>query len=465
MNGELLRSGRVDAYKPLGREGSPVYRAARQLREAIRLQRGADVAAHLAIPQPNAAGDSIDWYAPHDGLVVPWSSASAREREDALAQLTQARERLIELAATMKAQHGSRESLTFGRLLDEVIHFPSPEHVYLVDGRPVITFWGFTDAQHPSCDPLDMLRAAPVPITAPAAAAAVETPPPYVAPPPPPRGGWQGWLWWLLGLLLLLLLVAFLLSRCVPQLGIPPLIVGEQEPAILAGPDRSPIPDDEPHGRVDMHGQVPGDAAPDGEAAVGGAANGRDAPADADGDGKPDQQAPADAATPEAPPAGADGQRPSAAQPPAGEPLRLPDPSVANGNTDFLNGQWRARTGLTEAGTGRPIELEYQFRNGQGTVRVHGANGEVCEGAVSATMKDGQLHMKDGGAVRCPDGTAFRPAAVTCKVGAGGSADCTGKYEGGDTFEVGIERAAAPGEAATPASPAQTPPAEPAPKP
>lgn len=31
----------------------------------------------------------------------------------------------------------------FGALLAKAMHMPDPNHVYLVDDRPVLTFWGF----------------------------------------------------------------------------------------------------------------------------------------------------------------------------------------------------------------------------------------------------------------------------------------------------------------------------------
>ena len=47
----------------------------------------------------------------------------------------------------------------FGALLAKAMHMPDPNHVYLVDDRPVLTFWGFIkpQAQSPD-DPLACLR-------------------------------------------------------------------------------------------------------------------------------------------------------------------------------------------------------------------------------------------------------------------------------------------------------------------
>ena len=55
MAGSLLVSGNPQHYKAIGEGGQPVYSVAFQLREAIRLKAGAEVADCLAIPQPKSA--------------------------------------------------------------------------------------------------------------------------------------------------------------------------------------------------------------------------------------------------------------------------------------------------------------------------------------------------------------------------------------------------------------------------
>lgn len=79
MAGSLLVSGNPQHYKAIGEGGQPVYSVAFQLREAIRLKAGATTANCLAIPQSNQHGSSVDWYAPTEGEVVPWTAASSQE--------------------------------------------------------------------------------------------------------------------------------------------------------------------------------------------------------------------------------------------------------------------------------------------------------------------------------------------------------------------------------------------------
>ena len=187
MAGSLLVSGNPQHYKAIGEGGQPVYSVAFQLREAIRLKAGAEVADCLAIPQPNQHGSVIDWYAPHPGDVVPWSAASVQEREHALAVLDAAQGKLEAAAQAMRDTTGrdtqtEREKNTALRLITKAFYFPDPSFIFLVNGKPVITFWGFNTqgALLPS-DPFGGLRnSASVP-----AAAATLT-------------GKRSWWWWLL---------------------------------------------------------------------------------------------------------------------------------------------------------------------------------------------------------------------------------------------------------------------------
>src|SRR5215510_4410278 len=94
MAGALLRSGNLRDFHPLGAVGSPVFRAASQLRAAMRRHIGADVADLFAIPKQHERGDIVDWYAPEPGDVVPWSAATAEQRAAATATLLAARTRL-----------------------------------------------------------------------------------------------------------------------------------------------------------------------------------------------------------------------------------------------------------------------------------------------------------------------------------------------------------------------------------
>lgn len=229
MTGPLLRTGTLTAFHPLGAVGNPVYLAAAQLRAALSRRLGTDLADSFAIPQRNEDGDTIDWYAPRPGAVVPWSAAGADERAEAQRKLVRNRERIEALGQTLAAETDS-ERQVFGRLLAQVTSFPDEDHIYLVDGLPVVTFWGFvTDQSSAGFDPLMNLSL-------------LAAPPPQA---PPRRRRW--WLWLLLPLLLLLLLLSLLMLRvCQPTTMtlVPPFVPGQDG---YPAPDQTGLtPDEQP---------------------------------------------------------------------------------------------------------------------------------------------------------------------------------------------------------------------------
>ncbi len=254
MPGPLLKSATLKTYHPVGAVGHPVYLAAAQLRAAIGRRLGADVADVFAIPQRNEEGDCVDWYAPNPGAVVPWSAATEAERIAAQSRLLQVRERIEGLGRSMQAEV-SAERQVFGRLLAQVMQFPDEQDVHLVNGQPVLTFWGFVrDRAEVGSDPLRDLSLHVAPQAgkrAGSGAGAVGYPPDKK---PPVNGRRPWWLWLLLALSLLLLLALLLwgLRGCVPMLdptGEPPpnsepmpgsdaLEVDQSEVLSLFGQDR-----------------------------------------------------------------------------------------------------------------------------------------------------------------------------------------------------------------------------------
>ncbi|RKT46438.1 SrfA family protein [Thiocapsa rosea] len=220
MIGPLLRTGTLTDYHPVGAVGHPVYLAAAQLRAALARRLGPDLADSFAIPQRNEDGDTLDWYAPRPGPVVPWSAASPEERLSAQSQLLENRTRIDALARTMQADPDP-ERHVFARLLAHVFNFPDEDHVYLVDGRPVMSFWGFVrDREAVGSDPLVNLGRFAAPPTE-WSLDLTDEPGQVRSPEPTPRRGLPWWIWFPLLLLGLVLLLFFLLRGCVPDASTP----------------------------------------------------------------------------------------------------------------------------------------------------------------------------------------------------------------------------------------------------
>ncbi|MBX9406331.1 SrfA family protein [Pseudomonas baetica] len=449
MRGALLRSGKSGSFTALGETGQPVYRAALQLREAIR-RKNPEMVDHLAIPQSDELGNQIDWYSGLDGDVIPWSSATEEERAPARRQLEALKSALEDLSqrflGTDPDEQQQGDKAVFGKLLKRVIHFPDENFVYLVQGKPVLTFWGFEHAgADRNRDPLHCLYQVPLTFTLPP-----ETPPP-VAPPIAPvvpvvaRPWWRRW-WWLLLLPFLLLLLWLLLGLrgCVPI----PLVAVNLLPEGVVPVERQVEPQLTGNATTLTGTPVIGSGASVDAGTAGGDMQGGDTPAvdgneaDAANAGvNQDPAAEAPAIEPEnqtAPPAtpAADPEKASATK--AGPALSIP-PDAADGAANFLDGQYRAGAGIQDRRTGKPLRLEYQFKDGKGEVTVHQADGSKCSGPVVAAMKGGSLAIDSQGQAVCGDGSTYDMPKVNCRKGATTVADCTGGY-GKDQFPMSMRQ-------------------------
>ncbi|KPU57905.1 putative virulence effector protein [Pseudomonas fluorescens] len=456
MRGALLRSGKSGSFTALGETGQPVYRAALQLREAIR-RKNPELVDHLAIPQSDELGNQIDWYSALDGDVIPWSSATEEERAPARRQLEALKTALEGLSqrflGTDSAEQQQGDKAVFGKLLKRVIHFPDENFVYLVQGKPVLTFWGFEHAGTGNGDPLHCLYQVPPAFRLPPVVEA-----PVVAPAVPvvARPWWRRW-WWLLLLPLLLLLLWLLLGLrgCVPI----PLVAVDLLPEGLV-PVEKQLEEPPLTGNVTtlngvpVTGTVVGSSIGTGTAtAVTGthdveapAVEGNEAdaaPADLAEDPAKDPAAESPTAPPEnktAPPDVTSPEAEKSAATKPGPPLSIP-PDAADGAARFLDGQYRAGAGIQDRRTGKPLRLEYQLKDGKGQVTVHQADGSKCSGPVSATMKGGSLAIDSQGQAVCGDGSTYDMPKVNCRKGATTIADCTGGY-GKEQFPMSMRQVA-----------------------
>ncbi|MCE8025767.1 SrfA family protein [Billgrantia aerodenitrificans] len=460
----LLHSGKTEQFRALGETGQPVYHSALQLRKVIS-RRLPGKERHLAIPQRDQQGEGADWYSDIEGDVIPWSSATEGEREDARIQLEAFRQDIIALRhSPHEGQSGDHE--VFNRLVKWVCHFPDEGFVYLVNGTPVLTFWGFI---HPDADrhanPLLCLypsalpeETAPPPLSAPIAPldTALE-PEPRPAPVASVRPWWRRW-WWLLPLLLglLLLLLLFGLRACsspgAPTLATPSLDARTPDatlPRMQHGWDFWPF-------KSLSGGSLPGQrlTAPnptssglDGDPtlpAIGGrtpalGTPGLPSPESSMPDDSTlgvDLQASADqrvAPFAEGLPLVGDMPTPPALPdgfiPPTLEPLTLPA-NAPDGTADFLNGNWRG-AGVMDSQTGRPLQVTYTFEQGNGAMYIQrgGSSGMTCAGPVSATMQDGNLQVEGQERARCEDGSHYEMPRVQCHQADGETATCAASYD------------------------------------
>jgi hypothetical protein len=488
VNKAFLRSGKLENYLPMGENGQAVYISALQLRETLRLRGKAHISQCLAIPQPNETGERIDWYSPIDGSVIPWSAASEEERTAAYAVLKKNQDDLIAFSEQEQQRTGNKESQLFGALLSKTIQFPDESHIFIVDGQPIMTFWGFVNAnQQLRVDPVACLK----PVVTPIAPTSTAVPPVQekVIITDTKRPWWR-FLWWLLPLLLLLLAI-FFLRGCFSTPSLPtvdiktpdieapklsePTLEKPKVPTVVTHGHTVGVPTGTVHtgtlGTIDTNGNVINGT--DGNGAVVDPNTGLpmvDPQIDNNQGALPEGATPDDAQQLSVPPvdpatqneqpktdtpqnAGnenntatppVDPNTPPDVTPPATAdnttPLTIPANALANGSTQFLNGQWKAGAGIQDQKTGKPLSLNYQLDNGKGQVVMTRSDGVTCKAPVNAEVNQGGLNINNQGQALCSDGSNYLMPNIICQPGSQNIADCQGKYENSQPFPLSMKR-------------------------
>lgn len=440
----FLRSGNLDTVLALGENGQPVWTSALQIRETLRLRRQTTLANCLAIPQVNERGDRLDWYAPFNGKVKSWLGASDHERRQALELLTLNQQDLQ--ALSLRARDAENPAMRlFGALLSKTLQFPDQQYVYLVDGKPVITFWGFVDPQARSRDdalaclrdsledelpPLLPEPPAPAPlVVAPVIAPLIEVPPaaaePLIAPEPeveepavevipepapepvpepvtPPRRAFA------VRPLMLLLPVAALVAA-----GVAFWLHSAPQPAAISVAD-VPVPVSKPSA-VMVKAEKLAATLPQTAATV---------------------IAAAPVAAPVAPPeVVAEHTEPAKA-----DDLVMTTEDARVGSVKFINGTWRVTLRQTNLPTGKPPSLRYQIRNGKGTATITQGDNIRCKADVTAAMTTaGSMEVRSRYTATCSDKSRYRMPELVCKAG-DGIASCTAQYGADQVFPLTIKR-------------------------
>ena len=417
----LLRSGNLDDYQAVGGGGQAVFDSALQIRETLRLRKQQAMVDCLAIPQINDNGDRVDWYSPIEGKAVAWKAADEEARFRALRYLGSTLENAAALSRK-SLQSGKTSLQLFGSLLEKAIQFPGENHVFLVDGKPVITFWGFVNLnENPRDDVLDCLRLADIPpvvtvaepeqeeeippeITFAEADAPLLTPVVELAKPAEPE----------------------------PQ---PPVIVNEPEVT-------PPLAQEKPARRLPLW-SLPVAAVI--IAAIVGPLlwkqqTTQPVPAAADVEVVKIDMAPLPALASALPLHRAEVTPAAKKEKPVEGPVviaAIPKDALvmdANqmkaGTTRFLNGNWRVLVDVKDPVSGKAPSLRYQIQANKGTARVVHGDNIVCRAEIfSGLHQSGELMIKSRGNARCTDGSRYPMPEITCKAGTNDVAACTARYD------------------------------------
>lgn len=474
--GPLLVSEPLQRYRALGLAGDPVWRAAGQLRAAIAARLSREHADLLAVPEAEPSGRTINWYAPFDGDVKRLGDLGDAERREMLDRVHRLHGEIAGLATQMEAVERSNAERNFARLLRQALTAPGEETLYVVDGRPVMTFWGFTaDAALPGV----FLPSLP-PAVAPRVAAApqlgrpeaVMASAPALATVAAPRTVW--WQWLLLGvvLMLILALLAWLVRPYLPR--IEPYIEAEARERALGFAVRQPmelqqtrvatLAHDNEELRLELArltdelSRRGGDCAA-GVIGPGGVIVGSVGGPPIERSAGPDLGVAANDPTkdPNKPEAkGGDVKGPdeqnkdkdAAGKTEAGnkkdepKPMVVPPEAKQKQDLAFLKGDWRSRTGLATATGEKDLRPNYTLDDkGKGKVSFTQKNGATCEAPAEARWDGTKLVIEEKSNPRCSDGKTYARNTVNCEIGPDGAAQCKGSQPGDPrSYKVQIGR-------------------------
>ena len=468
--GPLLVSEPLQRYRALGLAGDPVWRAAGQLRAAVAARLSRQHADLLAIPEVDPTGQRIDWYAPFDGTPRRLADLDPVAREQVLGEVQRLHAEIAGLADRMEAPDRSTAERNFARLLRHALAAPGEDTLYVVDGRPVMTFWGFTaDANLPGA-----FLAAPPAMPAPRAAAAMPRPEAVLASAPavatavgPVRSAWWQWLLLAVVLLLLLAFLAWLVRPWLPRLE--PWLEAEACERALSLAVRQPteiqkarfdtlqhenealrlelarLTDEAsrrgadcaaavlvPGGTIAGLAPIERGALPDGSGP---------GAADATGPKGPDDKKVDKADMKNGPDGNKDGTKDGTRDQAKNDPKPMVVPPEARQKQDlgFLKGDWRSRTGLATATGERDLRPNYTLDDkGKGKVTFVQKNGSTCEAPAEARWDGQKLVIDEKADPRCSDGKVYARNTVNCEVGADGVAKCSGSQPG-DTRRYNVQ--------------------------
>lgn len=397
-------------------------------------------------PQVNDEGDRVDWYSPTEGVVTSWKAADEDARFRAL-RLLESTLSSVESLSKKSLQSPKTAQQLFGSLLSKAFQFPGENFLFLVDGKPVITFWGFVNLnENAREDILDCLRASLLPVPMPA---------PVIEPEPEPEPA-----------------PAIVFEKADEPLVAAPATVHitaddlyEAHPAPVMTASE-PEPEPAPAIVTAKKRRVALWALPVAAVVVAAVAAPLLWPKQAPTAEPVKAVAVAPVAIAPKPVAAveplplnlplhqAEVAAVKAAEPVEAEPVvitAIPKDAmvmeagqVKSGSTRFLNGSWRAMLEVTDPITGKPPYVRYQIQNNKGTARVvHGKN-VVCRATVfSGLHSNGELLIKTRGNARCADGSRYPMPEITCKAGTNDVAECSARYDAKTVVPLTFRKAGA----------------------
>jgi hypothetical protein len=471
MAGPLLSSEPLQRYRALGLAGDPVWHAAGQLRAAIAQRLSREHADLLAIPEVDQSGRRIDWYAPFDGEARRLADLGDAERAAIIDKVRRLHADLAGLADSMEAPGRSSAERNFAQLLRHALTAPGEETLHVVDGKPVMTFWGFS-ADHalpgvflasPPRPPMPLPPVTPGVMASAPAAAMLR---------PGVRTVW--WQWLLLAVLLLLILaaLAWIVRPYLPH--IESQLEAEARDRAIGMSVRHPLElqvarldtlrrDNETlrlelarltdevaqrggncaAGVVEHNGVVVGVATdkpiergvePDGKDGVDVTVGRAD-----DKDKGLGSKSANDKSANDKGANGPDKDKHAADKKNEPKPMVVPPDAKQKQDLAFLKGDWHSRTSLATPQGEKNLHPAYTLDDkGKGKVSFVQQDGSTCEAPAEARWDKGKLVIEEKSNPKCTDGRTYARNIVNCDVGPDGVAQCNGSQPG-DTRSYNVQ--------------------------
>ena len=221
-----LVSGFLSDHEALGVGGDPIYRAAEQIRTLLQKELGEPVAQIFAIPVRNDKTNELDWYSPIEGSALRLQQLSPEEQITIKEIIATRFASIDQFGSRLKNEIGTEAARTYASLLDSAKSYPNDEQIFVINGQPVITFWGFKN------NPLSKASGLTANLAAPMAPLPLE----QSANQSPKRSWWQRFGWWLVLAALLLFGIPAVLKSCGTDF---PLYKQNVDPQNCPQPDNS----------------------------------------------------------------------------------------------------------------------------------------------------------------------------------------------------------------------------------
>ena len=492
MATKLLNSGNLKDYQAIGEDGILVWQRADAFRTSIINSPvlGRKYADILAVPKFSSDATHVDWFIPFDSErsdgeydVVSWSAATVEEKKRAYSYLNELKSKFLYYGMNLEASALSSNDKLFAHFLignskDNIqlpaFQFPSDEYVYIVNGRPVITFWGFINHNSKlQKDPFFILRTEDNVLkgtTSANTATATATAATATA-----TSFWAAHKWCLLLIPLLLLLLPLLLyllwwlffARSLPLFAVAPdlknlsldpvevektgylpfyedtdpiavkntgfvaddgTLVPADEKDLPLGEQNTPAADDSLNEQAENSSENPDDNSkvPENEQMQENDDSLSATPPLLNEDGAQNAQSGDDASKD-------NNQGDSGVLPPPvlnenNEPV-LSNSDLNSGDISKLDGVWKVNSPIVEKNTNKPINLQYEFKNGKGKAVITQRDGVKCSGDVSGGLAAGSLSITNQSVAKCTDGSTYVLPSVKCSKGKDGKSSCMSEYD------------------------------------